>query len=167
MRTGSERFSLFRRGPLVEETTIVSNISSLLRFLGYLHYEHELSVLDMGVFELDNISRLVLEYVEWLERRRGSRPRSPTDKWQPVSCATVANYLNSLVGHRQVPAPSTDSTSETRCSTNCATCARKQRATRSRPNGSRRCIPNGARGVSCKWREKSVVPVRSTRWTVR
>ena len=92
-----ERFSLFRRGPLVEETTIASNISSLLRFLGYLHYEHELPVVDMSVFALDDISQLVLKYVEWLERRRGSKPRSPTDKWQPVSCATVANYLNSLV----------------------------------------------------------------------
>ena len=92
-----ERFSLFRRGPLVEETTIASNISSLLRFLGYLHYEHELAVLDMGVFALDNISQLVLKYVEWLERRRGCKRVSPTDKWQPVSCATVANYLNSLV----------------------------------------------------------------------
>ena len=92
-----ERFSLFRRGPLVEETTIASNISSLLRFLGYLHYEHELAVLDMSVFALDDISQLVLKYVEWLERRRGSKQRLPTDKWQPVSCATVANYLNSLV----------------------------------------------------------------------
>ena len=34
-----QRFSLFRRGPLVEETTISGNIKSLLRFLGYLHYE--------------------------------------------------------------------------------------------------------------------------------
>ena len=92
-----ERFSLFRRGPLVEETTIASNISSLLRFLGYLHYEHELAVPDMSVFALDNISQLVLKYVEWLERRRGCRRTSSTDKWQPVSCATVANYLNSLV----------------------------------------------------------------------
>ena len=92
-----ERFSLFRRGPLVEETTITSNISSLLRFLGYLHYGHELPALDMTVFEVDNISELVLKYVEWLERRRGIKHRSPTDQWQPVSCATVANYLNSLV----------------------------------------------------------------------
>ena len=35
-----QRFSLFRKGTLVEESTISSNISALLRFLGYLHYEH-------------------------------------------------------------------------------------------------------------------------------
>ena len=51
----------------------------------------------MSVFARDNISQLVLKYVEWLERRRGCRRTSSTDKWQPVSCATVANYLNSLV----------------------------------------------------------------------
>ena len=34
-----QRFSLFRKGPLVEESTISGNISALLRFLGYLHYE--------------------------------------------------------------------------------------------------------------------------------
>ena len=34
-----QRFSLFRRGPLVEETTVTNNLRSLLRFLGYLHYE--------------------------------------------------------------------------------------------------------------------------------
>ena len=36
-----QRFSLFRRGPLVEETTISGNISALIRFLGYLFYEHK------------------------------------------------------------------------------------------------------------------------------
>ena len=38
-----QRFSLFRRGPLVEETTISGNISALIRFLGYLFYETSLS----------------------------------------------------------------------------------------------------------------------------
>ena len=94
-----ERFSLFRRGPLVEETTIASNISALLRFLGYLFYEQESALhgapLDMSVFALDDINRLVLGYVEWLERRRGSRRQD--DVFQPVSCATVANYINALV----------------------------------------------------------------------
>ena len=106
-----QRFSLFRKGPLVEETTISSNVSALLRFLGYLHYEHASVVvvvengvesggaaLDMSVFALSNINMLVLEYVQWLERRRGSKARASDDtSFQPVSCATVANYLNGLV----------------------------------------------------------------------
>jgi hypothetical protein len=99
-----EHFSLFRRGPLVEETTIANNISSLLRFLGYLYYEQVPSrygtALDMSVFALDNINQLVLSYVEWLERRRGNKrvaSAAPGSAFQPVSCATVANYLNSLV----------------------------------------------------------------------
>ena len=102
-----QRFSLFRRGPLVEETTISGNIKSLLRFLGYLHYQqssalpsegHTETSCDMTVFALPNISSLVLEYVEWLEQRRGSKRRAPDDhSFQPVSCATVSNYLNGLV----------------------------------------------------------------------
>ncbi len=97
-----QRFSLFRKGPLVEESTISANISSLLRFLGYLHYEQSSEVedapLDMSVFELPNINMLVLKYVEWLEQRRGNKPRAAGDTaFQPVSCATVANYLNGLV----------------------------------------------------------------------
>ena len=105
-----QRFSLFRRGPLVEETTISGNIKSLLRFLGYLHYEQSSALaregphseagapLDMTVFALPNISSLVLEYVEWLEQRRGKKRQAPGDEgFQPVSCATVSNYLNSLV----------------------------------------------------------------------
>ena len=105
-----QRFSLFRRGPLVEETTIAGNIKSLLRFLGYLHYEQSSALaregphaeagapLDMTVFALHNISFLVLEYVEWLEQRRGKKRQASDDNsFQPVSCATVSNYLNSLV----------------------------------------------------------------------
>ena len=97
-----QRFSLFRKGPLVEESTISANISSLLRFLGYLHYEQSSEVedvsMDMSVFELPNINVLVLKYVEWLEQRRGNKPRAAGDTaFQPVSCATVANYLNGLV----------------------------------------------------------------------
>ena len=97
-----QRFSLFRKGPLVEESTISANISSLLRFLGYLHYEQSSEVkdaaLDMSVFELPNINVLVLKYVEWLEQRRGNKPRAAGDiAFQAVSCATVANYLNGLV----------------------------------------------------------------------
>ena len=99
-----QRFSLFRKGPLVEESTVSNNISALLRFLGYLHYE-QASVLvesgtspDMSVFALPNINFLVLNYVEWLEQRRGNKPRAAGDtSFQPVSCATVANYLNGLV----------------------------------------------------------------------
>ena len=95
-----ERFSLFRRGPLVEETTIASNVNALLRFLGYLFYEQEAALhgapLDMSVFALDDINRLVLSYVGWLEKRRGSSRRQD-DAFQHVSCATVANYLNGLV----------------------------------------------------------------------
>src|ERR1700735_3633409 len=68
VRIDGSAFSLFRRGPLVEETTISGNIKSLLRFLGYLHYEQrddelqQLGVvqLDMSVFALPNISSLVL-----------------------------------------------------------------------------------------------------------
>ena len=104
-----ERFSLFRRGPLVEETTISGNISALLRFLGYLQYEQGAALdgapLDMSVFALPHINTLVLSYVEWLERRRGKKkrqvpgPSGPSGKtvFQSVSCATVANYLNGLV----------------------------------------------------------------------
>ena len=101
-----QRFSLFRRGPLVEETTISGNIKSLLRFLGYLHYEQsgelqQLAVvaLDMSVFALPNISSLVLSYVEWLEQRRGRKPRAADDEhtFQPVSCTTLSSYLNGLV----------------------------------------------------------------------
>jgi integrase len=59
-----QRFSLFRKGPLVEESTISGNISALLRFLGYLHYkqtsEVENAALDMSVFALPNISFLHL-----------------------------------------------------------------------------------------------------------
>ena len=105
-----QRFSLFRRGPLVEETTISGNIKALLRFLGYLHYEQSPALaregphseagapLDMTVFALSNISFLVLDYVEWLEQRRGRRRQAPGEhNFQPVSCATVSNYLNGLV----------------------------------------------------------------------
>src|ERR1700733_4919474 len=97
-----QRFSLFRKGPLVEETTISSNISSLIRFLGYLFYEHKSTLreqdalLDMSVFALPNINYLVLNYVEWLEQRRGCRRQrqAPTENgtFQSVSPATVANY---------------------------------------------------------------------------
>jgi hypothetical protein len=97
-----QRFSLFRKGPLVEESTISGNISALIRFLGYLHYEQasemENTALDMSVFALPNISFLVLDYVEWLEQRRGNKARAADDTtFQSVSCATVANYLNGLV----------------------------------------------------------------------
>ena len=101
-----QRFSLFRRGPLVEETTISGNIKSLLRFLGYLHYEQSaelqqlgVAALDMSVFSLPNISALVLSYVEWLEQRRGRKPRAAGDEhtFQPVSCTTLSSYLNGLV----------------------------------------------------------------------
>ena len=100
-----QRFSLFRRGPLVEETTVSGNIKSLLRFLGYLHYEQSeqlrqlgVAALDMSVFALPNISSLVLSYVEWLEQRRGSKPRVSDDRtFQPVSCTTLTSYLNGLV----------------------------------------------------------------------
>ena len=105
-----QRFSLFRRGPLVEETTISGNIKSLLRFLGYLHYEQPSALaregphseagapLDMTVFALPNINLLVLNYVEWLEQRRGRKRQDADDSsFQPVSCATVSNYLNGLV----------------------------------------------------------------------
>ena len=101
-----QRFSLFRRGPLVEETTISGNIKSLLRFLGYLHYEQsgelqQLGVvaLDMSVFALPNISALVLSYVEWLEQRRGRKPRAADDNrtFQPVACTTLSSYLKGLV----------------------------------------------------------------------
>jgi integrase len=94
-----QRFSLFRRGPLVEETTVTNNLRSLLRFLGYLHYEQghlENVPLDMTVFALPNISSLVLSYVEWLEQRRGHKPQA-VNSFQPVSCSTVANYLNGLI----------------------------------------------------------------------
>ena len=98
-----QRFSLFRKGALVEETTISNNISALLRFLGYLHYE-QASVLadtgaqlDMGVFALPNIDLLVLEYVQWLEQRRGSKARAVDDaSFQSVSPATLATCLNAL-----------------------------------------------------------------------
>jgi hypothetical protein len=58
--------------------------------------------LDMTVFALANISQLVLSYVEWLERRRGSKRQAPAAKGQapsfhPVAPSTLANYLNSLV----------------------------------------------------------------------
>ena len=99
-----QRFSLFRKGPLVEESTVSGNISALLRFLGYLHYEQPSVVvecgtlLDMNVFALPNINFLVLNYVEWLEQRRGNKPRAADDtSFQPVSCTTVSNYLNGLV----------------------------------------------------------------------
>ena len=100
-----QRFSLFRRGPLVEESTISGYIKSLLRFLGYLHYEQseqlqQLGVagLDMSIFALPSISSLVLNYVEWLEQRRGSKPRAADDRtFQPVSCTTLTGYLNGLV----------------------------------------------------------------------
>ena len=98
-----QRFSLFRKGPLVEESTISSNISSLLRFLGYLHYQQssvvQSELLDMGVFALPTINVLVLSYVEWLEQRRGKKRQAlDSDSFQPVTCATVANYLNGLIG---------------------------------------------------------------------
>ncbi len=52
----------------------------------------------MTVFALPNISFLVLGYVEWLEQRRGRKRQAADDNsFQPVSCATVSNYLNSLV----------------------------------------------------------------------
>ena len=100
-----QRFSLFRKGTLVEETTISNNVSALLRFLGYLHYEQAsvleesgASSLDMSVFALPNINLLVLAYVQWLEQRRGSKARAADDtSFQPVSPATVASYLNGLV----------------------------------------------------------------------
>ena len=88
----------------MEETTISSNTSSLLRFLGYLHYE-QASVLadsgtslDMSVFALPNINLLVLQYVQWLEQRRGSKARAADDSsFQPVSSATIASYINNLI----------------------------------------------------------------------
>ncbi len=97
-----QRFSLFRKGPLVEESTVAGNISALLRFLGYLHYEQSDTLnsapLDMSVFTLPNINVLVLSYVEWLEQRRGNKRQAVDDTtFQAVSCATVANYLNGLV----------------------------------------------------------------------
>ena len=97
-----QRFSLFRKGPLVEESTVAGNISALLRFLGYLHYEHSETLnsapLDMSVFTLPTINVLVLSYVEWLEQRRGNKRQAVDDTaFQAVSCATVANYLNGLV----------------------------------------------------------------------
>lgn len=91
-----QRFSLFRKGPLVEESTISGNIGALLRFLGYLHYERtselENAPLDMGVFALPIINFLVLNYVEWLEQRRGNNKRRAADDnvFQPVSCATAS-----------------------------------------------------------------------------
>ena len=56
----------------------------------------------MSVFALPNINYLVLNYVEWLEQRRGaSKRQAAADNgvipFQPVSPATVANYLNGLV----------------------------------------------------------------------
>jgi hypothetical protein len=98
-----QRFSLFRKGPLVEESTISSNISALLRFLGYILYQQSSVVqgelLDMGVFALPTINVLVLSYVEWLEQRRGKKRQAlDSDSFQPVTCATVANYLNGLIG---------------------------------------------------------------------
>ena len=99
-----QRFSLFRKGALVEETTIANNISSLLRFLGYLYYAQESVLadsgtsLDMSVFALPNINLLVLEYVQWLEQRRGSKARAVDDtSFQPVSSATIASYVNNLI----------------------------------------------------------------------
>ena len=101
-----QRFSLFRRGPLVEETTVTNNLRSLLRFLGYLHYEQRPGLgqlenvpLDMTVFALPNINSLVLSYVEWLEQRRGHKPQAVNSdaNFQPVSCSTMANYLNGLI----------------------------------------------------------------------
>ena len=99
-----QRFSLFRKGALVEETTISSNISCLLRFLGYLHYEQAPALvesgtsLDMSVFSVPNINLLVLEYVRWLEQRRGSKARAAADtSFQPVSSATIASYVNNLI----------------------------------------------------------------------
>jgi hypothetical protein len=97
-----QRFSLFRRGPLVEETTVTNNLRSLLRFLGYLHFEQQTTVqdtpLNMSVFALPNISSLVLNYVEWLEQRRGRKQQAADDTlFQPVSCSTLANYLNGLI----------------------------------------------------------------------
>ena len=99
-----QRFSLFRKGALVEETTISNNISSLLRFLGYLHYEHASVLadsgtsLDMSVFALPKINLLVLDYVQWLEQRRGSKARAADDSsFQPVSSATIASYVNNLI----------------------------------------------------------------------
>ena len=99
-----QRFSLFRKGALVEETTISNNISSLLRFLGYLHYEQASvladsgTTLDMSVFALPNINLLVLAYVQWLEQRRGSKARAADDtSFQPVSSATLASYVNNMI----------------------------------------------------------------------
>ena len=99
-----QRFSLFRKGALVEETTISNNISSLLRFLGYLHYKQGSvladsgTLLDMSVFALPNINLVVLEYVQWLEQRRGSKARAADDaSFQPVSSATIASYVNNLI----------------------------------------------------------------------
>ena len=98
-----QRFSLFRRGPLVEETTVANNLRSLLRFLGYLHYEQQAALqdtpLDMTAFASPNISSLVLSYVEWLEQRRGHKPHSVDIEAnsQRVSCSTMANYLNGLI----------------------------------------------------------------------
>ena len=99
-----QRFSLFRKGALVEETTISNNVGALLRFLGYLHYE-QASVLeesgaslDMTIFGLQHINQLVLEYVQWMEQRRGNKARATDDtSFQPVSPATLAGYLNGLV----------------------------------------------------------------------
>lgn len=80
-----QRFSLFRKGALIEETTISSSIGSLLRFVGYLHHEQASMLadggasLDMGVFALADINLLVLEYVQCLERRRGIKARAADD----------------------------------------------------------------------------------------
>ena len=53
----------------------------------------------MSIFAVPNISTLVLSYVEWLEQRRGRKPRAADDDhtFQPVSCATLSSYLNGLV----------------------------------------------------------------------
>ena len=41
----------------------------------------------------------MLNYVEWLEQRRGKKRQAlDSDNFQPVTCATVANYLNGLIG---------------------------------------------------------------------
>ena len=94
-----ERFRCFVEAT-GKETTIASNISALLRFLGYLFYEQEEALhgapLDMTVFALDDINQLVLSYVEWLDDDVEKRA-AQSDTSQPVSCATVADYLNGLI----------------------------------------------------------------------
>ena len=66
-----------------------------------LMFVHNKVVVVVVVVDMDlpNINYLVLNYVEWLEQRRGCKRQAPTQNgaFQSVSPATVANYLNGLV----------------------------------------------------------------------